>query len=175
MVIVMEKAKTHLGNSQLHKQHSVMIEGGTIPRARVMDQTMIDRYLMRGIINLKQHQAGEYLLKQASTAGVWPTGVNMSASSVDGGRKNYVPFGVFPFGRTLVTVRRRYGPYHAYVVKRVVCNDWDVSANKYNLGCLKDSLNCIADNRMGWKKNPLRYIERAVKKRNEAAASPPVS
>jgi len=61
----MQKAITYLGNKELHRRHSVMIEGGKIPRARLMTQIMIDKYLMRGIIDLIQHQAGEYLYRQA--------------------------------------------------------------------------------------------------------------
>ena len=83
----METAKTHLGNRQLHKRHSVMIEGGMIPRAKVMDQTLIDRYLMKGLIDLTQHQAGEYLLRQACLAKLWATGVDLSGTRVNGGRK----------------------------------------------------------------------------------------
>ena len=32
------------------------------PRAKVMNQTMIDQYLMYGMLDLAQHRAGEYLL-----------------------------------------------------------------------------------------------------------------
>ena len=39
---------TDLGTNEIHKRHSVMI-GGKMPRAKVMDQTLIDRYLIDGL------------------------------------------------------------------------------------------------------------------------------
>ncbi len=140
----MQKAITNLGNKYLHKRHSVMIEGGQIPRARVMSQIMIDRYLMRGLVNLVQHQAGEYLYRQAGHAGIWPTGVNWK-DGVSGGLHNYVPFGAFPYGRTLSLVERTLGWLHSHVVSGVVCQDWDVSEDELKMRCLLESLDLIAD------------------------------
>ena len=54
------KSNTELGTPEIHQRHSVMIEGGTVPRAKVMDGTVVDRYLMDGLINLQQHMACEY-------------------------------------------------------------------------------------------------------------------
>ena len=125
----MLKAKTHLGNSQLHKVKSVMVTGGQIPRAKVMDQTRIDGYLMRGLLNLTQPRAGEVLLGQAAKAGAWPTGVNWGGSG--GGSGNYVPVAGFSFGGTLAAVQDKYGWFHSYVVKEVVIHDWDVSASDF--------------------------------------------
>lgn len=138
----MEQAITNLGTKELHKNKSVMIEGGKYPRARVMDQTMIDRFLMRGEINLSQHQAGEYLLRQAGNAGAWPTGVNWAG--VSGGSRNYVPFRAFPFGHTLSVVERKFGWYHADLLKLVVCHDWDISKNKNRMTIFKQALDWIA-------------------------------
>jgi hypothetical protein len=169
----MEQAKTHLGTKQLHKQHSVMIEGGMVPRARVMDQTMIDKYLMQGRINLAQHQAGEYLLRQAATARLWPTGVNLSDTRTSGGRRNFVPFGVFPYGRTLVKIKKRYGWFHAYLVGEVVVHDWDVSGDTYKMQCLLEGLDWISQRGI-WNSDPLGPLKKAVgkKKAGPAEASP---
>ena len=161
----MEQAKTHLGTPELHKRKSVMIEGGLVPRARVMNQHMIDQYLMDGKINFGQHMAGEYLLGQAARAGVWPTGVNLSETRVTGAIGNFVPFGAFPFGRTLVTVRKRYGDFHAYLVCEVVVHDWDVSKSTSRMGCLRESLDWISERRMGGGRDPVRLLRRAIKKR----------
>ena len=61
---------TDLGTNEIHKRHSVMIEGGKMPRAKVMDQTLIDRYLIDGLLTLQEHQAAEYVLSQGSAAGL---------------------------------------------------------------------------------------------------------
>ena len=49
-----DKSHTDLGTNEIYKRHSVMIEGGKVPRAKVMDQTLIDRYLVDGIISLQR-------------------------------------------------------------------------------------------------------------------------
>ncbi len=154
---------THLGNDELRNHHSVMVEigKGSVARARVLDQHMIDRYLMRGLLTLAQHRAGDFLLQQASRAGLWPTGVNWSGSG-GGTRNNYVPFGVFPFCNTLKLVEDRYGQHHAFVVKRVVVYDWDVAKREALLKCLREALNVISDCKLGRVRNPLRKLQRAA-------------
>jgi hypothetical protein len=156
------KASTHLGNSLLHKRHSVMIEGGQIPRAKVMNQMLIDHWLMHGEINLVEHQAGEYLLGQAARAGVWPTGVDLSGTRVQGSVGNYIPANAFPFGRTLILVKKKYGWFHSYLVREVVCFGWDVSKNEFRMDCVKQALNWIAKRRMGGGKDPLRILRTAA-------------
>ena len=43
MTLMSSKKYSDLGSPEVHQRHAVMIEGGTVPRARVMDQTLIDR------------------------------------------------------------------------------------------------------------------------------------
>ena len=154
----------NLGNRELRNHHSVMIESGTVPRARVWDQTIIDRYLMRGLLTLAQHRAGEHLLMQAARAGIWPTGINWETSGGGTGVRNFVPFGAFPFGRTLNVIKDRYGEYHMTVTKRVVCHDWDVASNERRMKCLRESLNLISNFRPN-KKNPLEKLTAAAKEK----------
>ena len=169
----MDTARTHLGTKELHKRHAVLVEGGKIPRARVMDQHIVDRYLMRGWLNLQQHIAAEFIMKQAATARLWPSGVNLSGTRVDGGKRNNVPFGVFPYGRTIKTVEKHNGPWHAYVIERVIVNEWDVSANDHNMKCLQEGLDCVAAYRMGYHKHPLRHIKMAIESRKERKKTAP--
>jgi hypothetical protein len=167
-LVVKKTPSTYLGNAQLHKQHKVMIEGGSVPRAKVMDQHLIDLYLMRGVLDLKQHSAGEYILGQAARAKLWPTGADLLGANIGGDRRGgHVPFGVFPFGRTLVTVKQARSPYHAYVVQRVICDEWDVRENDHAMGCLKSGLDVIAAIRMGWHRNPLWHIKEAARLRTK--------
>lgn len=158
----MTQPTTYLGNKQLHRKHSVMIEGGNVPRARVMDQHIIDRYLMEGLINLRQHRAAEYLLDQASRAGLWATGVDLSKTRVQVGRPNNVPFRIFPFGRTIAMVRKRFGDFHAYLVKEVVCYDWDVRKDEERMKCLREALDWISERRQCYV--PMQRLRNAVKK-----------
>lgn len=155
----METAKTHLGNSQLHKNKSVMIEGGQFPRAKVMDQHIIDRYLMLGLLKLQQHQAAEFVLAQAAAGGSWPTGVDWSGTSVTGLIRNYVPSRSFPLGRTLVKVKRRFGWFHMYVLNEIVVHDWDASEDDFRMECFRESLDWIAERIMGRRPDPLRIFK----------------
>ena len=123
---------------------------------------MIDRYLMKGLLNLVEHQAGEYLLGQASRAAIWPTGANLSSTRVQHSTGGHDLLRGLPFGRTLSAVKKNFGWFHMYVVHQVVCFDWDVSRDEFRLKCLKDGLTCIAEQRMGGGRDPLRTLRKAA-------------
>ena len=139
-----------------------MVEGGSFPRSRVMNQMLIDEYLMRQHINLVQHQAGEHLLGQAQRAGIWATGVNLSGTRVTGSRNDFIPFGAFPYGRTIEAIKKKYGWFHQYLVQQVVCFGWDISKDEFRLNCLHEGLDCIAERQLGGGRDPLRALRRAA-------------
>jgi hypothetical protein len=148
---------TELGTKEIHKRRSVMVEGGSVPRAKVMDQAMIDRYLMKGYLTLAQHQAGEYLLEQASKSGIYAKAPPPDHTG-GGSAGSTVPMGMFPFGRTLTLVKRRYGPVCAYLVQEVVCHDWDVSDSETRMEALRKGLQLISERRMMGGRNPARHL-----------------
>lgn len=152
----------NLGNRELHRQHSVMIQGGNVPRAKVMDQHLIDRYLMRGAITLRQHHAGEHLLQQAAAAGTWATGVKWDVSGGASSRPSYVPFGAFWFGGSMKRIRERFGRLHEYVTRAVICHQLDAAKHDRTMDALLDSLDFMADLRGS--REPLRNLRRAIKK-----------
>jgi hypothetical protein len=157
----MAQPTTFLGNKQLHKKHSVMVQVDTnIPRARVMDQHIADRYLMDGLLSLGQHRAAEYLLDQAAMAGMWATGVDLSKTRVNGGVPNNVPFRIFPFGRSIGLVRKRFGDWHAYLVQEVICHEWDIRKRGEMLDDLRESLDWIGERRMAYA--PIRKLRKVV-------------
>ena len=155
---------TYLGNKQLHKQHSVMVEGGTVPRARVMDQAAIDKMLMAGTLSLKQHRAAEYVLGQTVRAGLYARGVNLQGSGVAGGVDDHVPAGLDAYSATMHAVRKRCGDFHEYILRAVIVKDVDVSAKAYDLKCLQEALDCVANERMGFRSDPVQWIKKAQKK-----------
>ena len=161
----MESAKTHLGNSQLHRNKSVMIEGGMVPRAKVMNQHMIDQYLMYGMLDLAQHKAGEYLLAQARAAGSWPPANNMSGTRVSGSKKDFTPSSSFGFIRTVRSVEKKLGWFHSWLVVEVVIRDWDVSKNPMRMRCLLEALDWIVVRRMGPVNDPLKRLKNLAKKK----------
>ncbi len=152
----MIKANTHLGNRMLHRNKSVMIEGGAIPRARVMDQVMIDRYLMRGLLNLTQHRAGEFLMQQAARAGAWATGCDWSKPGGVGAGGSRGHVGSLAYGGTLAAVQDKLGWFHMWICREVVIHDYDASKSDFRMDCLRQGLDWIAHRRMGIR--PMRLL-----------------
>ena len=150
-----------LGSPEVHKRHAVMVEGGTVPRAKVMDQNLIDRYLMDGLLTLQEHQAGEYLLGQAMKAGVYTKPLNYEAGSGEANPDSMASEALMKYGRTLDLVGRRFGPYAKYLVEEVVIHGWDISDNADRLKGLKKSLAWISERRMMGGKNPMRHMQKS--------------
>jgi|TARA_R100000479_G_scaffold142479_1_gene78172 hypothetical protein len=158
-----DKLHTDLGTPEVHKRHAVMVEGGTMPRAKVMDQNLIDRYLMDGLLTLGEHQAGEYVLSQAMKAGLFTKPLNYGAGGGgEANRDSVASEALMRYGRTLDLVRKRYGAYAKYLVEEVVIHGWDVSANKDRLVTLKQSLKWIAERRMAGGRNPVRHLKKGA-------------
>jgi hypothetical protein len=141
-----DQAISSLGNVQLHKRHSVMIEGGKIPRAKVMDQRIFDRYLMHGIFSAVQHAAAEQLLEQAGWAGLWARGVKWDGAG-GGGQGCVVPFGVAPFGNSIALIRAEFSDRHAWLIVKMVVNDCDVAADESDATRVQRALDYLADSR----------------------------
>ncbi|MBM54249.1 MAG: hypothetical protein CMB36_04375 [Euryarchaeota archaeon] len=154
-----DKLHTDLGTKEIHKRHAVMVEGGTMPRAKVMDQNVIDRYLMDGLLTLGEHQAGEYILSQAVKAGIFSKPLRYEAGSGDANPDSMASDALMRYGKTLRLVGRRYGDYARYLVEEVVVHGWDISASKERLLTLKKGLGWIAERRMSGGKNPVRHLK----------------
>ncbi len=150
-----------LGSPEVHQRHSVMVEGGTVPRAKVMDQSLIDRYLMDGLLTLQEHQAGEYVMGQALKAGLYTKPLNYEAGSGEASPDSVASEALMRYGRTLDLVGRRFGPYAKYLVEEVVIHGWDISDNSNRLKGLKKSLAWISERRMMGGKDPLRHMQKS--------------
>ena len=151
---------TDLGTNEIHKRHRTLIEGGKLPRARVMDQLVIDKYLIDGVLTLAQHQAGEYILNQAVKAGVYTKPLNYSEPSGGDGKGGGVSEYLLRFGRTMGLIRDRYGEYAKYLTEEVVCHNWDISDSGNKVRMLRDSLDLIVNLRMAGGRNPMRHIKK---------------
>lgn len=154
-----DKSHTDLGTKEIYKRHSVMVEGGNMPRAKVMDQTLIDRYLIDGLITLSQHQAGEYVMSQALQAGLYTKPLSSEPSSGERAKDSVATESLMRYGRTLDLVSKRFGPYHKYLVEEVVLHDWDVSDDAKKMGVLKEGLDWISERRLAGGRNPLRRLK----------------
>ena len=154
------KSYTDLGSNEIYKRHRVMVEGGNAPRAKVMDQIVIDNYLIDGILTLAQHQAGEYILSQAVKAGIYTRPLNYSEPSSGGGKKGNISDYLLRYGNTMSLITQRYGQYASYLTEEVVCHNWDVSEDGGKVRVLKDSLDLIVNMRMAGGRNPMRHIKK---------------
>ena len=126
-----------------------------------MNTTMIDRYLTEGLINLGQHQAGEYILAQAAKAGVWPTGANLSGTRIQDKKRDWSPVNAFSLFRTLAGVYQNLGWFHSQLIVEVVIRDLDVSKSSMRMICLREALDWIMKRRMGGYTDPLESLKRA--------------
>ena len=154
-----DKSHTDLGTKEIYKRHSVMIEGGKMPRAKVMDQLVVDRMLMNGLLTLQEHQAAEYILSQAASAGVYAKPLNYEPKSSGGTSKNGLESDqLMRYSRTIGLISKRFGPYAKYLVEEVVLHNWDVSDSPDKLKVLKKGLSWVADRRMAGGRNPVRHI-----------------
>lgn len=155
------KSPTDLGTPEIHKRHSVMVEGGSLPRAKVMDQTVVDRMLMNGLLTLAQHQAAEYLLSQASQAGIFAKPLNYEPRASGGTSKGGLESDqLMRYSKTIGLVTKRFGHYASYIVEEVVLHNWDVSDSPDKLKTLRKGLDWIADRRMSGGRNPVRHLQR---------------
>ena len=63
-----------IGNKELHEKHSVgleVAEGEKIGRAKVLDQTFMDRLLLEKKIEVRHHVVAEAIYSQAIAAGMF--------------------------------------------------------------------------------------------------------
>jgi len=155
----MQQAKTHLGNKQLHKQHSIMVEGGAYPRSRIMDQMIFDRYLMEGIITLPQHRSAEFLLSMAAKANMWAKGAKIDGIPPDGRKESKTLFGMMPLGDALSKIRSQCGETHYELTKAVILSNHDVRQKKNGIRLFSLAMDYVGDNVMHFYKNPLRHLE----------------
>lgn len=156
----MKKPQSELGTKEIHKRHSVMVEGGSVQRARVMDQTPFDRFLMDGEITLAQHQACEYILNQALMAGLFVTGINLNRA---GGRRHgssTPPDMVERYGRTIKIISDRLGALGEYIVQETVLHGADFSKNANHMAILKEGLDLIVQYRLSGGRSPVRFLKR---------------
>lgn len=157
-----KKPVPHLGTSQLHCRHSVLIEPGPIPRARVMDQALHDRYLMDDLITPGQHRAADRVYTLASTSGVYVTGQNYSPK-VKSPAKSSSPLRASGLGRIMLAVRNGLSREHERVLFGVVCRACDVSGNAESLERLRQALSFIETHYTGSRSDPLALLQMSRK------------
>ena len=119
-----------IGTRELHERHRIKVEDGdAFARARVTDQTFVDKLLLRKIIEIYHHQAAERLTQQAVTAGMFVRTPNWAA--IPGNhRTDAYTNGLLRYARTLRHIQRNLGHEAASLLVRVVVEDHGTSDEK---------------------------------------------
>jgi hypothetical protein len=154
------KPTTDLGTNEIHKRHKVMIEGGKIPKAKVMDQLVIDRYLIDGLLTLVQHRAAEYIFHQAIRAGMYTQPLNYgdrARGATDEGERAEA---VVRYGKTMKIITQKLGEYVGHIVEEVVLHNWDVAGDANRMEALRNGLELIVERRMAGGRNPMRHLDK---------------
>ena len=117
------KPVNEVGTKELHARHRLKIEDGEIfARARVTDQTFVDKLLLKKVIEIHHHSAAERLVEQAVTAGMFVRTPNWS--SIPGNsRKDAYTNGLLRYSRTLKYVEKTLGRDAVEILERVVVMD----------------------------------------------------
>jgi hypothetical protein len=136
-------------------------------------EQVIDRYLMDGTLTFTQHSAGEYLLKQAGNAGMFPAGADWSGTRVQNGKKDWSSTSSFQYMRTVKEIEKHLGWFHAWLVVEVVIHDWDVSEFPMRMLCLLEALDLIVERRLGGIVDPMDRLQIAAKKKEGAGFPTP--
>ena len=142
----MTKSISDLGTRQIHEKHSVMIEGGVIPRAKVMDQLIVDKLLMDGRITLSQHMAAELFLGQAERACINVRAQKYDSIPVGNGKRDSYSNGYGAFSKTVSLVKSILGVEHARVLYDCLILN---QLSERNFSLLTDSLDLVFNRRMG--------------------------
>ena len=112
-----------IGTRELHERHRIKVEDGdAFARARVIDQTFVDKLLLRKIIEIYHHQAAERVIQQAVTAGMFVRTPNWAA--IPGNhRTDAYTNGLLRYARTLRFIQRNLGYAATSLLVRVVVED----------------------------------------------------
>lgn len=133
-----------------------MIEPGVVPRARVMDQTRLDRYLMDGVITPRQHTAGMVIHRHAYKAGMFPKGQDYTPK-IKTPPSSRVLVRKDGFGKISRRIAKHLSPEHLRVTTAVICFDADVSGE--SMTRLRQTLNYVDANYSGSDRDPLALLE----------------
>ena len=155
----MIQASTSLGSKELHKRHSVMIEGGKYPRSRVLDQFIFDRYLMEGLITLTHHRAAEVMLGMAAKAGMWAKGAALDGTYVDAPKTSKDFFAMAPLGNALRRIRVDCGENHFIITRKVIIDNRDVRKMKAGIAMFMTSMDYVNNHIIFFHRNPLRHLK----------------
>ena len=114
-----------VGTKELHERHKVDLElpdGEKIGRARILDQTFMDKLLLEKKIELRHHLVAEAIYDQAVSAGMFVKTPDM-VSSFGHTKKDRYTNALLRFSRTMRKIREDFGYEGESLVNELIIND----------------------------------------------------
>lgn len=101
---------------------AIVVEEGIIPRARAMDQCVVDVFLLKGLITIQQHQAAEYFMDICAKSQMFIHSLGYDSTPCTGTmKKDKVYF--FPYSRLVNSINKKLSFSHSKVLHDVVIED----------------------------------------------------
>ncbi|HBW00515.1 MAG TPA: hypothetical protein DEF03_04910 [Bacteroidetes bacterium] len=127
-----------VGSSTLHERHKIdlrQVPETQFLQAKVKDQLFIDHLLLEDLIDVKQHQNGEYIQSLASGAGCFATAPSFGgAYSPTTQPKNPLTQPLVRLSSKIRHIRRKYGDIGVNVVTaHVVLDKWTEDKTRINI------------------------------------------
>ena len=123
---------------------TLVVEAGIVPRARAMDQCVIDVLLLGDLITIRQHQAAEYFMDICAKSQMYVHSYSYDSIRASTGtvRKDKVYY--FPYSRLIKSINKKLSIDHTKVLHDVVIDD--IYPDR-TIGKLEEGLDFISDTR----------------------------
>lgn len=123
---------------------AIVVDGGIVPTARVMDQCVIDVLLLGDLITIRQHQAAEYFMDICAKSQMYVHSYSYDSIRASTGtvRKDKVYY--FPYSRLIKSINKKLSIDHTKVLHDVVIED---IYPERTIGKLEEGLDFISDTR----------------------------
>ena len=123
---------------------TLVVEAGIVPRARAMDQCVIDVLLLGDLITIRQHQAAEYFMDICAKSQMYVHSYSYDSIRASTGtvRKDKVYY--FPYSRLIKSINKKLSIDHTKVLHDVVIED---IYPERTIGKLEEGLDFISDTR----------------------------
>jgi len=122
---------------------SIVVEAGIVPRARAMDQCVVDVLLLKNLITIQQHQAAEYFMDICAKSQMFIHSHGYDSIRATGTQKKDKVY-FFPYSRLVKSINTKLSINHSKVLHDVVIEDM---YPKQNMDKLEECLDFISETR----------------------------
>ena len=101
---------------------TLVVEAGIVPRAKAMDQCVVDVLLLAELITIRQHQAAEYFMDICAKSQMYVHSHSYDSTPSSGARKKDKVY-YFPYSRLVKSINKKLSLDHTKVLHDVVIED----------------------------------------------------